>query len=134
MLTINRQKLLNELNILEAACGDRNIVYPHTLEWVQIISFPLPEHYSQGFTDLLIMTPNGYGYGGRWEEIYLDPNLLILKDGQYTNIPHYHGQGGDAFNKYTAQGWRYFCIRGASEYLIEFLKQVSAFLSDPWRF
>ena len=133
-MNINRNKLLRELSVLERIYGYRNIEYSASLEWIMIANFHLPRNYRQEFTSILIKTPNYYGYNARWEEIYLNPELRILKKGKWAIPPHYHSNSSDYFNKYIPQGWRYFCIRRASKNLIEFLKQVKDFLSDPWRF
>ena len=126
-----------DIQLSEEVFGSGNIWWANDWSWIKIDGFNLPPNLNKKKTNCLVIIPDGYGYGCGLEEFYLDPGLRVRKKGKWVEIPHVFDDPSSSFNKFSQEGWRWFCIHPVWEEddnLLTFLKRVELFLNDPFSF
>lgn len=133
----NVRRINAELGLLQRRQGAERVFWPGDLSWILVRGRDLPPGLNRGATDMLVIVPDGYGYGVPYRELYVDPELRLLRGGRLLEIPHYFdGNGYAPTVDVRRKGWRYLCLhmdgwlRGDN--VLTFLKQVEVFLSDPF--
>ena len=132
-MAINRPRLLAELRYLEGVFGEQNVIYPADISHILIRHFRMPANWNQSCSNILVIPPDGAGYGAGFKEIYLNLNLQFWKDGRW-HSPRYYSAAERGYHNGSLgeKGWRYVCITDGSPHLVVFLKQVELYLSAPF--
>lgn len=130
------------IQLLDRCFGKNNVFFGRRtheyseIAWIKVNNFGLPQMYNRQSTNILLIIPDGFGYGAGIHEFYLDPKLRIIKNGTYLDIPHYYPTEIAPANRFARDGWRYFCLhyqwRTNEDNVLTFLKAVELFLQNPW--
>lgn len=132
----NITRLRKELSLLEAAFGADRVFWHRHLLWVMVEDFPLPPGYNRPTTHLVVLIPEGYGYGPAPKHCFVDRELRC----RGKRLPHYFQERDVAPQalEFYEKGWAYLCVHPTRwdptrDTLLTYLAQVRLFLSDPWR-
>jgi hypothetical protein len=132
------QRITAELRLLAAVHGGEAVVWAPDYSWVTVRDFPLPPGLSASASNVLVVVPDGYGYGVPYKELYVDPALRVWHEGSWQEIPHYFDGAGRyaPTPEIRSRNWRYLCLHMAGwrpgDNILTFLKQVELFLADPF--
>lgn len=136
------------LKFAEKKYGSGNIAWPKDFSWIYIDGFKLPENFRAGvsITDLLILVPENYGYGGCFRDIFMDPELELLdREGTgYRKLgTDLHGFREFPYPTMTAEqkkvfrerSWAYLCLHDGNPdgTLTSYLDNVSMYLAYPYK-
>ena len=117
------------------------------LKQINVRRFTLPQTckvfgngQQAGFTNVMLVVPQNYGYGVPLKESYVNPGLRCSHNGEWVEPPHYF----DEAKKFTRtegareKNWRYMCIEFTSwkpeNSFFTYLDALFLFLSDPWKY
>lgn len=136
----NVGRLNTELRLLQAAYGPDNVFWPRGLSWVMVRCFPLPKGYNRAETNIVVLIPDGYGYGPAPKHCFVDRGLKLWHRGRWRPLPHYFLEeevAPDA-QRFYRRNWAYLCVhplrwKPGLHTLLTYLTQVGLFLSDPLR-
>lgn len=106
----------------------------------------MPNNFKQRRTNLLILVPVNYGYGGCYRDIFLNPDLELLdKEGKnyrkfdrdihgFRQFP-YSSMSDSMKNTFMEKSWFYLCLhdRNPKSSLLNYLYKVHLFLGNPYR-
>src|SRR5438552_2048072 len=108
----NTARITAELKLLCRLYGESSIYWAPDYSWIEIKRLPLPEGLSKPATNVLIVVPDRYGYGVPLRELYVDPDLRVLWNGAWREIPHYFDGGRQYAPNRDARdrNWRYLCL------------------------
>ncbi len=134
----NHTRINAELKLLCRIYGNRRVDWAPDYSWVLVKDVRLPKGLNRTASDMLIMIPDGYGYGVPLKELYVDPQLRIWHQGTWREIPHYF-DGDQPYSPNPLareRDWRYLCLHaekwGPRDNILTFLDQVFTFFSDPF--
>jgi len=140
-------KRLNEdLRLLCNKYGSDRVFWPRDGSWIMVKDFPLPSNFKQKTTNILILVPDNYGYGGCYRDIFISPDLELLdKKGRsyrrfgsdihgYEEIP-YSNLPKELKTQIKNKKWYYLCLhdKNPMSSIINYLFKVSLFLSNPYK-
>lgn len=126
--------------------GAGNVFWDRDGRWVQIPRWQLPRNghfrFNVASTPILVMVPDGYGEvrgeGHGLEEFYIHPDVRLLKNAAWVEIPHTYTGVDRRHGAALAQGWRYLCVHTDwnpnRDNILSALNLVALFLSEPWAF
>ena len=143
---INVRRVNNELALLQQKFPGA-VNWSADLRFVVIEGFTLPQTckvfgngQQAGFTNVMLVVPQNYGYGVPLKESYVNPGLRCSHNGEWVEPPHYF----DEAKKFTRtegareKNWRYMCIEFTSwkpeNSFFTYLDALFLFLSDPWKY
>lgn len=136
----------NDIRMACGAFGDQHVFWPKDASYVKIDQFPLPGNFRYPRTNIIIIIPENYGYGGCFRDIFLDPDLELLdKDGR-----SFRRLSGDihGFRKYpyssmsdgmkeifVRRNWFYLCLhdKDSKSCIVNYLYKVNLFLANPYK-
>jgi len=136
---INTPRVNEELRLLESVAPGK-VDWTEDLKFVRIRDYRLPAGYHPGTTNVLIVVPENYGFGVPLRESYIDPNIRLMKDGEWVEIPHYFDSDKTFSRTKRARlkGWRYMCVEfnrwNPGDTFLTYLDGLRLFLSDPYRY
>jgi len=137
----NIKRLNAEIKALCLYYGEENVSWAPNYDWVRVTGFPLPSCINKERNNVLIIIPEGYGYGEPLKDLFVDPDLKIWRNGRLKEIPHYFPKMGELAQRFQEQygkNWRYMCLHQKGwdpkrDSILSYLNQVYTYLSDPFR-
>lgn len=125
--------------------GPANVFWDQHGRWLQLVRWPVPRGrfpFNARSTPVLIMVPPGYGeLQGRehgLEEFYVHPDLRLLCNGQWVEIPHSFTHLDRRQGAALGQGWRYLCVHTEwnprRDNILRAMNLLALCLSDPFTF
>lgn len=115
------KRLNKDIMFLCNKYGNHKVFWPKDGSWIIIKGFPLPANFRQKTTNILILVPDNYGYGGCYRDIFIDSDLELLdKEGKtyrkfgrdihgYDVIPYGH-ISKELKAKLKNNRWYYLCL------------------------
>jgi molybdopterin/thiamine biosynthesis adenylyltransferase len=76
-----------DVRLLTARFGEDAVVWAADYSWITVAGFSLPPGLDARSTNLLVMVPDGYGYGVPYRELYVDPGLRVWHEGAWREFP-----------------------------------------------
>lgn len=137
----NIRRIRSEIQVLCRQFGEEAVTWAPDYSWVMIHGVRLPPKYNREATNVLILIPENYGHGQPLQDVFVDPNLRIIVDGEPKEIPHYfpnrNGWMASQFPEQYRKKWRYLCLKQEKwdpkrDSLLAYLNQLYTFLSDPF--
>lgn len=139
----NIARINAEIQVLRRTFGEEAVIWSPLYDWVCILGVPLPSNLNKPRTNLLIIIPENYGHGEPLKDAFVDPDLMIRRNGQWVPIPHYFPEAmgfiAKQFHKQYGKNWRYLCLHQETwnperDSLLGYVNQIYTYLSDPWAF
>ena len=130
------QTIERDIILAEGIFGREAVIWPLSGSWIRINGYRLPPFYNRPKTDLLIVMPPHYGLiDVSLQEFYIDKGLRVNTKTGWKTIPHYYQD--DGLNKYSADGWSWFCLHPRSwkktDNILTFLKLIDLMLQNPYK-
>lgn len=136
----------NDIRMVCGVFGQRNITWTKDASCIRIAQFPLPNNFRQRYTNLLVLVPENYGYGGCFRDIFLAPDLdLLTRDRKnYRRLDtDIHGFRRYPYSAITDEikevfiknNWFYLCLhdKDPKSSILNYLYKVNLFLSNPYK-
>ena len=128
------------------ACGTNNVFWPQDMSWIRINNYELPSNFRERYTNILILIPENYGYGGCFRDIFINPDLELLdRDGKtyrkmdsdihgFREIP-YFSVSPDFKSLLADRNWFYLCLhdKDPKSSIVNYLYKIRLFLSNPYK-
>lgn len=140
------RRFKTDLKILCEEYGRERIFWPDDASWVMVAGFNLPQNFKQTQTNILILIPDNYGYGGCFEDNFIDPHLQLLdKSGKkYRKLSSdIHGFRKCPYSRIPdrlkeelmKKDWLYLCVHDTDPQssLSNYLFKVNLYLSNPYK-
>ena len=144
------RRLTIGIKFAEKKYGATNIEWAKDISWIRIHDFKLPENFRQKYTNMLILVPENYGYGGCLKDTFINADLELLdRQGKsYTSFdskvdPIFHGyrefpyssMTSEQKNIFSGRNWFYLCLHDldADGSLTSYLEKVQMYLGNPYK-
>lgn len=137
------RRLNAEMKLAQAVYGPEAVEWASDFSWVMIYDLKLPSTVNRSHSNVLVLVPEGYGYGPPYRDAFLSPGLLIKRGRRWVKLPHYFDQfpyrslPKGRIQELKKKNWAYICLHqarwDASSNILTFLEQIYTFLSDPFR-
>lgn len=126
--------------------GNEKVFWPKDYSWIYIKEFKLPDNFKESYTDILILVPENYGYGGCFRDIFINPDLNLLdRDGKtyrkldkdihgFREFP-YMNMSDKMKKKFLHRSWFYLCLHDLDpkSSILNYLFKVKIFLENPYK-
>lgn len=142
-MPIDKNRFAKDIQLTEKKYEAENVYWAADLSWVRINNFRLPDNFRHSKTNILILVPANYGSGGRFRDIFIDPDLeLLAKDGKtyerlgkhlhYFEKYPYQSMKEDMKTQFENNNWGYLCLhdQNPESSIVNFLFKVSLFLGN----
>lgn len=142
-MPINKKRFAKDIKMTEMQYGLDKVRWAKDLSWVRINNFELPDNFKQSFTNILILVPANYGYGGLFRDIFIDPDLEVLaKDGKtyeklgkhlhYFEQYPYQSMTEQMKNEFKKNNWGYLCLhdQNPESRIVDYLFKVRLYLGN----
>lgn len=137
--------LRRDVRLLETFYGAARVFWDGRGRWMRVNGWTLPKgrwRYNHPTTDILIMVPGAYGelggQGGGLEEFYIRPDLRLLRDTTWQELPHSYAGVDRRSGEALAAGWRYLCVHTEwnprRDTVMTAMMQLGLVFADPWAF
>lgn len=141
----SNRHLRRDIQLLERFYGPQRVFWSAAGRWLMVKAWALPtkpHRYNLATMDVLMIVPPAYGEvagsGGGLEEFYVDPNLMILRNGAWMELPHSFTGLDRQHGEVIGKGWRYLCVHTHwnphRDTALTAMTQLGLVLSDPWTF
>lgn len=134
------------MKFAEKAYGARNIEWSRDFSWIYVDNFTLPENFRTRSTNILVLVPENYGYGGCYRDIFIDPDLELLdREGRtyrkldselhgFLEFP-YASMTTEQKQLFRGRDWFYLCLHDldAEGSLTSYLEKVKLYLGNPYK-
>lgn len=142
-MPVNKKRLAMDIQIAENELGPNRVLWAPDLSWVYIKEFSLPDNFMDFRTNILILVPATYGYGGRFRDIFINRDLEVLsKDGRtyeklgkhlhYFDKYPYASMTEEMKEKFVINKWGYLCVHdgSADSGVLNYLYKVKLYLAN----
>ncbi len=140
------RRLTIGIRFAEKKYGVDNIEWPKDFSWIYVAGFKLPENCQQEYTNILILVPENYGYGGCLRDIFVRRDLELLdRDGRtyrkldrdlhgYREFP-YSSMNAEQKRIFKERSWAYLCLHDLDPEgsLTSYLDKVKMYLENPYK-
>lgn len=142
-MPINKTRFVMDMQIAEEKYGKHNIKWAADYSWIRVDDFELPENFKQTHTNILILVPANYGYGGCYRDIFINNGLeLLSKDGNFyeklgTHLHYYEKfpypwMTEEKKKEIKDKQWGYLCLhdQNPNSGLVNYLYKADLFLGN----
>ena len=139
----NINRLVKDLKMTIEAYDKNKIFWASDYSWIEIKDFKLPHNFKKQYTNILILIPDNYGYGGTFNDIFIDTGLEVLdKEGRkYETLDsrlHFFGEypynrmSKEMRQELVRKKWGYLCIhdKNPESTILNYLFKVRLYLEN----
>lgn len=140
------RRLTIAIRFAEKKYGSHNLQWPQDYSWIYVAGLNLPDNCRQAQSDVLILVPENYGYGGCLRDVFIRPDLELLdRDGGsyrkldtdlhgYREFP-YSSMNANQKKIFRERSWAYLCLHDLDPEgsLTSYLDKVKMYLGNPYK-
>jgi hypothetical protein len=142
----NLRRFAKDMDLAIRQYGSNKVSWAKDVSWIHVKDFQLPDNFRQSRTDILILVPDNYGYGGCYRDNFIETDLELLdRDGHSYRMlsSDIHGFREYPYSSMSEsmkkilrdRGWFYLCLhdKNPESSLVNYLYKVRLYLGNPYK-